>query len=488
MFYLSSRLNKDQHPSIPKALHKMGDYNQQQDLSPLTLKEFTRSGLHALSNPQIMMMLYPLRYYGLRMYLNVSKAYKDANTGEINSYFTNNNMMNGTRGNQDRPSIDITLLNTNTMDDREHWDKHFKKYAKEQGFKHETIAGALTAYNAMSGITIYVKHDKPHNHVKLVCETRVNTPGMILKLISILPNYIKDIIDMPDMFYKEVYPALNRLEYDNVIKALLPWFSNHEQEKRQLIRTNNINKVGTMLSEFYLVRARNDLKNTKETIQSYEREITDLYARVLEYNKDLAYGAMDTTGIGEFINYAIKHPYIYSLRPGNNGYFEVAIKAHLRNYSVKHTTRFYERTGVDTYANGRWAPIYYACFIAQTHQVQVYSVLELGINPPSLKHKAGGPLNQELDTQCIWQPHHYSCQCFGNNSSIIKKALSRKDYIMAIEQTIQSVESFDILDGSIPDWLNSKLEHHWETPCIWDKTNEKYITVKEVCEDETNKA
>lgn len=90
----------------------------------------------------------------------------------------------------------------------------------------------------------------------------------------------------------------------------------------------------------------------------------------------------------------------------------------------------------------------------------------------------------------MYNPHLYGYNCWGTNEPRIIKALSERNYIIALEQTVSAVGNINWADGAAVSKFNELLRSQYSVPCCLDKEGNELslreIYTKEVNTDETN--
>ena len=84
------------------------------------------------------------------------------------------------------------------------------------------------------------------------------------------------------------------------------------------------------------------------------------------------------------------------------------------------------------------------------------------------------------DLKGMFNPHHYYYNCWGDNQSLITRALSEHDYITAILQAFAAIAGINVTDTAvITQFVEREIPEFRNTPCIKVNTTNELITFTE---------
>lgn len=131
-------------------------------------------------------------------------------------------------------------------------------------------------------------------------------------------------------------------------------------------------------------------------------------------------------------------------------------------------------------------------FINGSHTLMIQSGVTFNLNQPAVAFV--NPLSvlnvmsvRELNG--MYNPHHYYYNCWGDNQSIIVRALSDHDYITAILQAFAAIAGINVTDTAVVNkFVERAIPEFRDTPCIRVNETDEIITFTEYSRRLTERA
>lgn len=261
----------------------------------------------------------------------------------------------------------------------------------------------------------------------------------IRKVIALLPKLF------PDLENPKLNELLLNLGIGNLDKA--------EEIADKMFEQLNIIEE---LFNLQFIKLKESLTNTKikslekniadlrHRIENLERDITDKYNSITGYNDQIfLIQTKGTTFIDELIRYLSKHKLI-SINEVNDDNLSIRITAPLRYFDPAVMEKYMARSVPEMVSDPFTKDFLTKLFISCEYELITY--VDVAIY---FQNNRIDTLSHHSSVDFYPHPHLMGFNCWGNNKSLILKALSELDYIGACEQIIAASYNLNLLDNTV---------------------------------------
>lgn len=302
----------------------------------------------------------------------------------------------------------------------------------------------------------------------------VDTPEVVFKLsaaILLHENYFGDATAT----FVEAYHAGDESKVNAAVVQYFAEFNAHAQERAI---NNAINNMATALTQGrdneYLrkiERAQTALDNLYTNIQEHAKILNEYKAEYLMYKL-----TDENSKVNELTQFLMSTKNNLAHIKFSNNRLDLVYSTPLLYWESEMVRRYFEssRNNVMNTAPEHVQHLLKDLFINNTHTLLIQSgaTLDLArgtinfLNPTAvLNVMTLGELNG------MFNPHHYYYNCWGDNQSLISRALVDHDYVTAILQTFAAIAGINMTDTAvITRFIERELNEFNSTKCI--KVNE----------------
>lgn len=292
----------------------------------------------------------------------------------------------------------------------------------------------------------------------------------------------------PDTYYKLYALYLSLFNKDNKVlddfltqlinnniggakKVLKDYFTSDEILEREFEAFKRCLKNQ---SQKQIEKMERDVTSYRESIHSYENEISSLATKMRELNEKISFFKYMQEENGDhklFFKHLKKIPYLKSFTGTDNGYIHLEYEAPLVYFSNLPAEKLINQPNRPRY----WKDII-RIIIGRKYELITKCALEFNTGNFSI---ASDTINNS--DPVMKHPHISRYNCFGNHRQAIYESAESGDYIGAIEQITQAVLNINFFDVCVVDTLCRTLEEKRDTLKTWrDKKTGEMLTTNEV--------
>jgi hypothetical protein len=167
------------------------------------------------------------------------------------------------------------------------------------------------------------------------------------------------------------------------------------------------------------------------------------------------------------------------------GFLRVVYRTPLLYFEPQAMQRYFDSTrpNVANEADASIQQLLKDLFINQTWTLLMETGVQLGIERAQVRFLNPLDVLNVMDrTQLagMFNPHHYYYNCWGDNQSLIIRALGEHDYMTAILQSFAAMAGINITDSAVMEkFITRELGEFDQVACLQNKETKEIITIAE---------
>ena len=240
-----------------------------------------------------------------------------------------------------------------------------------------------------------------------------------------------------------------------------------------------------------------------DKIARAQRELDDLYERITDYTKRLndrkaeylLYKLTDEdTRVAELKQFLNASKDKLSYLKYEAGYLTMVYNTPLLYYEPHSAQRYFDSTreNIMNSADPATQQLLKDIFINGSHTLMIQSGVTLNLTRPDVAFAnplSVLPVMSVRELNGMYNPHHYYYNCWGDNQSLIIRALTDHDYITAILQAFAAIAGINVTDTAVINkFVERELPEFKNTPCIRVNETQEIITFVEYSRRLTERA
>lgn len=278
--------------------------------------------------------------------------------------------------------------------------------------------------------------------------------------------------------------------------AVTQYFAEYNNTRQERAIRDAINNMESMLTQ-------NREREYTDKIARAQRELDDLYERITDYTKRLndrkaeylLYKLTDEdTRVAELKQFLNASKDKLSYLKYEAGYLTMVYNTPLLYYEPHSAQRYFDSTreNIMNSADPATQQLLKDIFINGSHTLMIQSGVTLNLTRPDVAFAnplSVLPVMSVRELNGMYNPHHYYYNCWGDNQSLIIRALTDHDYITAILQAFAAIAGINVTDTAVINkFVERELPEFKNTPCIRVNETQEIITFVEYSRRLTERA
>lgn len=274
---------------------------------------------------------------------------------------------------------------------------------------------------------------------------------------------------------------------DKVNAVMTQYYAEYNNTKQERALNAAINNLAAALTQSRereytdkIDTAQHELDNLYDLIVSYTKALNDRKAEYLLYK--LTDEDTKIADLKQFLN-ASKDKLTYVNYTA--GTLTLVYTTPLLYFESQSMQRYFDSNRANTVNN---APadvqqLLKDVFINNTHTLMMQSGVSLNLTRPRVSFINPLEVSNAMsvsELHGLYNPHHYYYNCWGDNQSLIIRALTNHDYITAILQAFAAIAGINVVDTAVlTRFVEHEIPEFRNTPCIRVNDTAEIITFTE---------
>ena len=336
---------------------------------------------------------------------------------------------------------------------------------------YKKVMGERTVYVILNNL------DTPEVVFKIATAILLNTNLFGELTTTLAEGYLAGDGDKVNAVVTQYYAEYNSTRQERAIREAIDNMETVLTQNREREYTDKINRAQRDLDDLYdrITTATKLLNDRKAEYLLYK--LTDEDSKVAEL-KQFLNASKDKLS---YVNYT-------------SGYLTLVYNTPMLYFEPQSAQRYFDstRTNIMNSAPTATQQLLKDIFINCTHTLMIQSGVTLNLTRPSVAFVNPTSVLNVMsvnDLQGMFNPHHYYYNCWGDNQSLIVRALTEHDYITAILQSFAAMAGVNVTDTAVmTKFVEREIPEFKNTPCIKVNETNEIITFTEYSRRLTERA